>query len=113
MFTPPFEMSRHAIPLLIALFVAPGCRPLFSRSIASNPPPQSPQPEELVRDEMSVWSLSYSSDGALLLSSHLSRAPSNSRSCCLCAPVPTKFELWGAGFLALGQPQGQLATFSS
>src|SRR5438552_11054969 len=97
-----------AIVLLAAWLMTPGC----SRMLSKPAPPSTPEPEEMTRDVTSVWSLTYSPDGAFLLSSHVFQW-SRDQTCGNSSVAPAKFELWGLGACALGQPEGQLATFSA
>src|SRR5207237_9916926 len=65
---------------------------------------------DLTRDATSVWSLTYSPDGAHLLSSHVDQWESDSRVSRF--PTPPEFELWAVGH-SLDKPEGQLAKFQS
>src|SRR5439155_22431305 len=52
-----------AAAVLAACLTTPGC----SRILSKPAPPRAPEPEELTRGATSIWSVTYSPDGALLL----------------------------------------------
>jgi len=95
-----FPVIRHPIWIgLLVVATVSGCRFFLS------PAPNDSGAEELSRDASSVWSLTYSADGSLLLSSHIHQCCSSVR--CSHLPGPTRFDLWSTSPLR----QGHLATF--